>query len=267
MSDPDRESRLAEMLSAFQQFILSGCTGSFIVRNEADGAVKFAMSIKGNNKMKEKKKAKSPSRLARDARRQVLFLNKRKALAQKQVSPLPSLSPEPTPVQATAASGSLERIDTGLETTETDFRDSKETGSNQSTSDSDLDSIGPEEYQQFGFKDGDLKLCQNLAVKLYSHRGCIIPMKKVESIKACIRNPTGSGVAFSNHSCSKCIDNPPLVKTAQDKWGHTTYLVHESVEKFTVCPDCTKHKTTKICAMYGKGKRVQRDLEKEYQAK
>jgi hypothetical protein len=255
------------MLNSFQQFILSGCTGSFIVRNEADGAVKFSMSIKGNNKMKEKKKAKSPSRLRRDAKRKALLLSSRMAVAEKQVSPLPSLSPVSTTDQATAVIGSLGGIHTGLETTEMDDRDSKETGSNQSSTDSDLDSIGPEEYQQFGVKDGDLMMCRNLAVKLYSHKGCIIPIERVESIKACNRNPTGSGVAFSNHACSKCIDNPPLVKTSKDKWGHTTYLVHESVEKFKVCPDCTKHKTTKICAMYDKGKCVQRDLEKEYKAK
>ena len=253
------ESSFTDLLAKFKQFILSGCTGSFIVRNEADGSVKFAMYIKENNKMNKKKKAKSPARLRRDAKRKAerkaesrkesRKLNSRKAV-EKPVTP-PSLSTRPITHtnRAIASQGELEK---GLETTETDFGESDETGSNQSTTDSDLDSIGRKKYHQAVLKMEDFKLCRNYSVKLHAHKACTIPNKKIDSIKACNRNPDSGGISYSTHSCSNCIDNPPLVKTVRNELGQISYQVHESVEEFKVCTSCTKYKTSKVCTLLNK---------------
>lgn len=246
---PSHESSFTDLLASFRQFILSGCAGSFIVRNEADGSAKFSMYIKENNKMNKKKKAKSPARLRRDAKRKAAYLNSRKAV-EKPVTP-PSLSTRPITHtnRAIASQGELEK---GLETTETDFGESDETGSNQSTTDSDLDSIGRKKYHQAVLKMEDFKLCRNYSVKLHAHKACTIPNKKIDSIKACNRNPDSGGISYSTHSCSNCIDNPPLVKTVRNELGQISYQVHESVEEFKVCTPCTKYKTSKVCTLLNK---------------
>ena len=122
------------------------------------------------------------------------------------------------------------------------------------------DSVGHEKYHQSDVKEEDLKLCQNFSVKLHSHRACTIPYKKIESIKACNKDPDSGGIAYLSHSCSKCSNNPSLVKTEKNNLGHTTYHVHETVEKFKVCTPCTKYKTSKVCTMLNKSKAQKEDV-------
>ena len=90
MSEPDREARFTALLKSFQEAILAGCTGSFVVRNEADGSLKFTLFIKEISRKKQKKKKKGPVHLLRDSERKEEFLRKRK---------IPGLPDSPTPAR------------------------------------------------------------------------------------------------------------------------------------------------------------------------
>ena len=67
----------------------------------------------------------------------------------------------------------------------------------QSHIDLDSGSVGRKKYQQSFVKEEDFKLCRNFSVKLFSHKACNIPNKKINSLKACNKDPDYGGICIS----------------------------------------------------------------------
>ena len=267
---PSRDSNpLAIILSVFTQHVEAGGRGTLRVEPGADGArrVNLTLDLKDGSVRRRKK---PPGQLQRDRLRKEAWLRKR-GEGSKRSPPedVDSYAPDrgklverndsaPSPASsicqvALFQHNSGKRGNNGkTEATPHAIGASQSTDLDHSPMELESDSVGREKYHQFVVQEEEFKLCRNFSVKLHSHRACTIPNKKIDSIKACNRDLDSGGIEYISHSCSKCSNNPPLVKTAKNNLGHTTYHVHESVEKFKVCTPCTKHKTSKICTMFNR---------------
>ena len=276
---PTRDTNsLAIILSVFTQHVEAGGRGTLRVEPGADGArrVNLTLDLKDGSVRRRKN---PPGQLRRDQLRKEAWLRKRgEGSKRRPPEDVDSYAPDrgklverndsaPSPALCQVAlfqRNSGKRGNNGkTKATPYAIGASQSTDLDHSPMELESDSVGREKYHQFVVQEEEFKLCRNFSVKLHSHRACTIPNKKIDSIKACNRAPESGGIAYLSHSCRKCSNNPPLVKTAKNNLGHTTYHVHETVEKFNVCTPCTKYKTSKICTMLNQKKTQKEDMNKK----